>query len=403
VDPLSVLRRTAGHDAPEALAERGLALAMLDELDEALSALQRARSGFLARGDGRSVARCRAAMLEIAAFRRELDGVEESLAETERELEELGDAENAAWMRVVRARLAVLFGRGGEALALLEAIGVDARLSRHTRAVALLAAGEHALRARRAALARDLFAAAAELARDSHPTLVAEVERAIATLSIPIAEWIEGGERNLVAAPALEARTLPRVMGGTRRWVLDGLRGVVLAPDGTSTSLSARPVLLALLVRMGSSAPDAVDWHELAKAAFGVVRPNDSHRARLKVELGRLRSELPEALGVASAGSGRWALVSRDGARVATLLPHPERSREERVLALLADGRAWRSAEVALALGLTPRMVQRELELLRERGLVQPLGAGRRTRWRAPGRAETIASQMLLLGMLSDS
>lgn len=403
MDPLEVLRRTAESREPAALAARGLALAALDELDDALSTLERARVAFADQGDARSAVRCRAAMVEIAVFRRDLDDAAPALRRVEAELEALGDRRNAAWMRVVGARLAVLLGRGSDALSSLEAIGAEEDLPATTRAVALLAAGEQALRARRAALAADLFRAAGELAEGVHGVLEAEVARAVATLSTPIATWSAQGQRSRVDAGTLEALTAPRIMGGARRWVIDGLRGCVLAPEGARTSLADRPVLLALALALGDAAPAPLDWRELSTAAFGASRPNESHRARLKVELGRLRRLLPAELSIASQGNGAWSMSAPAGAAIATARPYPPRSGAERALALLADGRAWRTSEIAAALAVAPRTAQRELAALRARGVVQAIGAGPRTRWRAPDRSETIASQMLLLGLLSQA
>ena len=393
-----MLRRTAARDDPGALAARGLALAALDELEDSLATLERARVSFVDRGDRRSALRCRAAMVEIAVFRRDLEDAEPAIRHVVAELDALGDRPNAAWMRVVGARLAVLLGRGRDALATLEEIGAE-RVPAATRAVALLAAGEQALRGRRAALAADLFAAAAAQARGTHPALQAEVERARATLAVPVAEWTEQGRCALVDASTLEALAAPRVMGGARRWLVDGLRGCVVTPDGACTSLAGRPVLLSLAVALGREAPAPADWHALAAAAFGTSRPNETHRARLKVELGRLRRVLPPALSVASSGRGAWAMVAKDGGAIA----HPARVGAERALTMLADGRAWRTAEIAAALGVSARTAQRELSALRDRGLVQVVGAGPRSRWRAPDRSETIASQMLLLGLMSEA
>jgi hypothetical protein len=54
------------------------------------------------------------------------------------------------------------------------------------------------------------------------------------------------------------------------------------------------------------------------------------------------------------------------------------------VLALLADGEAWSSSALALALGVSQRTVQRAVEALGAAGRVQPLGHGRARRWTMP-------------------
>jgi hypothetical protein len=54
------------------------------------------------------------------------------------------------------------------------------------------------------------------------------------------------------------------------------------------------------------------------------------------------------------------------------------------VLALLADGEAWSSSALAIALGVSPRSVQRALEQLSGTGKVQWFGRGRARRWMTP-------------------
>ena len=58
--------------------------------------------------------------------------------------------------------------------------------------------------------------------------------------------------------------------------------------------------------------------------------------------------------------------------------PHAE------VLALLADGEAWSSSALALALDVSPRTVQRALEVLAEDDRVKSFGRGRACRWMVP-------------------
>jgi predicted ArsR family transcriptional regulator len=54
------------------------------------------------------------------------------------------------------------------------------------------------------------------------------------------------------------------------------------------------------------------------------------------------------------------------------------------VLALLADGEAWSTSALALALGASQRTVQRALEELIANGKVQAVGRGRARCWMAP-------------------
>ena len=53
-------------------------------------------------------------------------------------------------------------------------------------------------------------------------------------------------------------------------------------------------------------------------------------------------------------------------------------------LALLADGEAWPSSALALALGDSQRTVQRALDALAAAGAIQPIGRGRARRWMTP-------------------
>ena len=63
------------------------------------------------------------------------------------------------------------------------------------------------------------------------------------------------------------------------------------------------------------------------------------------------------------------------------LLAPPIESPDAAVLALLADGEAWSTSALALALGSSQRTVQRALVALEEAGQVRALGRGRSRRW----------------------
>ena len=115
---------------------------------------------------------------------------------------------------------------------------------------------------------------------------------------------------------------------------------------------------------------------------FGVRRPNESHRARLRVEIGRLRAGLRE-LGGIGATSGGFALLPHDGAEAVLLVP-PIDGEDASIVALLADGAAWSTSALALALGTSQRSVQRGLAALEEAGQVRAIGRGRARRWVAP-------------------
>jgi hypothetical protein len=117
----------------------------------------------------------------------------------------------------------------------------------------------------------------------------------------------------------------------------------------------------------------------LILAAFRIRHPDDTHRARLRVEMGRLRTVLRGAAGVRATPRG-FQLVARDGHEVAVLV-RPVDDDHAPVLALLADGEAWSSSALALALGTSQRTVQRSLETLAAAGRIQGFGQGRARRW----------------------
>ena len=75
-----------------------------------------------------------------------------------------------------------------------------------------------------------------------------------------------------------------------------------------------------------------------------------------------------------------FTLVADDVA----LLTLPVEDKYAALLALLADGEAWSSSALALALGNSQRQVQRALEALAQADKVQAFGLGRARRWMTP-------------------
>ncbi len=112
-------------------------------------------------------------------------------------------------------------------------------------------------------------------------------------------------------------------------------------------------------------------------------QPDETHRARLRVEIGRLR-----ALVVAHAAhrGHRARLRARSRATVARRPCSYRRSTASRatLVALLADGAAWSTSALALALGDSQRTVQRALAELEAAGRVRSIGRARAQRWLAP-------------------
>jgi hypothetical protein len=99
-----------------------------------------------------------------------------------------------------------------------------------------------------------------------------------------------------------------------------------------------------------------------------------------------------------SATSQGFALMPRRAPEIVVLAPSVEEPHAA-VLAFLADGESWSSSALALALGASPRTVQRALEQLAETGKVQPFGRGRARRWLTPP-VPSFPSTLLLPGPL---
>ena len=138
-------------------------------------------------------------------------------------------------------------------------------------------------------------------------------------------------------------------------------------------------MLFALARALGEAWPGDVARGMLVARAFGSKLADESHRARLRVEVGRLRTVLRTLAGVSATKRG-FALVPRRAREVVVLTP-PVEEQHAAVLAFLADGESWSSSALALALGASQRTVQRALDQLAARGKVQSLGRGRARRW----------------------
>src|SRR6202042_1312799 len=106
------------------------------------------------------------------------------------------------------------------------------------------------------------------------------------------------------------------------------------------------------------------------------------HRARLRVEVGRLRALLRTLAGVSATKRGFALAPCR--AREVIVLARPVDEQHAAVLAFLADGESWSSSALALALGGSQRTVQRALDSLAAAGKVQSFGRARARRWVSP-------------------
>ncbi|HTS81024.1 MAG TPA: helix-turn-helix domain-containing protein [Myxococcaceae bacterium] len=369
-DPLGALKRVALRDDPAALALRGIAMAQLGELPRARELLRRAARGFGPR-ESNDRARCLTAEAEVALASRDLVWPARALGEALRTFAAHGDRENAAHARLLQIRRLLLLGRVAEAEGALAALGRD--LPAHLHAVAALVGFEIALRRGRPAAARTALEDAREAsARSGIGALIAEVDHAGRTLVLPAARLVAVGEARPVTLTEVAAvlSSPDLIVDGCRRAARRGERVV---------GLSRRPVLFALLRTLAEAWPREAHRASLIERAFGARRPNASHRARLRVEMGRLRQEL-RPLAEVRATAGGFALIPRRAGAVQLLAP-PIESPDAEVLALLADGEAWSTSVLALALGSSQRTVQRALRTLEEAGQVRALGRGRSQRW----------------------
>jgi hypothetical protein len=373
-DPIGALNRVALRDDPPALALRGIALAQLGDLTRARALLRRAARAFGRTADV-ARARCVVAEAEIALASRDLAWPGKALEAARVALEAQGDRANAGYARYLEARRLLLIGRLGEAERTLA--GLDsAALSPATRTAYELVLAGIAMRRLRGRAAREALARAERASRAAGvPALAEEVESAAVALSTPAARLIAGGEERLLLLEEVEALLASNVL------VVDASRHVVRAA-GTGVPLARRPVLFALARALGEAWPRDVPRDALVARAFGAKRADASHRARLRVQVGRLRAVLGTLAGVSATARG-FVLVPGAARKLAVLAP-PADGEHGALLAFLADGEAWSSSALALALGASQRSVQRSLDALAAAGKVHAVGRGRARRWMAP-------------------
>src|SRR5262244_4013653 len=373
-DPLGALKRVALRDDAPALALRGIAMAQLGDLVRAKALLRRAARAF---GPKEAVARarCIVAEAEIALVSRDLGWPAKALDTARATLEAHADRANAAHARYLEVRRLLLIGRIDEAERMLAELDPTplspASRTAHELVVAGIAMRRLRTRAARAALARAERAA-------SHariPALTAEVESASVVLNTPAARLIANGEARLLLLEEVEALLASKAL------VVDACRHVV-RDARTVVSLARRPVLFALARALGEAWPEDVPRDTLVARTFGAKLADESYRARLRVEVGRLRTVLRRLAGVSATKRG-FALAPRR-AREVVVLARPVEEKHAAVLAFLADGESWSSSALALALGASQRTVQRALESLAAAGKVQSFGQGRAHRWMTP-------------------
>jgi DNA-binding transcriptional ArsR family regulator len=373
-DPLGALKRVALRDDASALALRGIAMAQLGDLVRAKTLLRRAARAF---GPKEAVARarCVVAEAEIALVSRDLGFPPKTLDAARVTLEQHGDRVNAAHARYLEVRRLLLIGRIDDAERTLALIDPGSFPPASRTAHELVVAGI-AMRRLRTKQARDALTRAERAAHYARiPALTAEVDGARVALNTPAARLISNGEERLLLLEEVEA------LLASKAFVVDACRYVV-RHDGTVISLARRPVLFALARALGEAWPGDVTRDTLVARAFGSKFVDESHRARLRVEMGRLRRVL-RTLAELSATKRGFALMPRR-ARDVVVLTQPMDEAHASVLAFLADGESWSSSGLALALGTSQRTVQRALDSLREAGKVQSFGRGRARRWMTP-------------------
>jgi hypothetical protein len=290
-------------------------------------------------------------------------------------LEAHGDRVNAAHAGYLEVRRLLLIGRLDEAERRLGALD-PAPFPPASRAAHELVVAGIAMRRLRTQTARAALARAERAARLAGiPALIAEVESASRVLDTPAARLIARGEERPLLLEDVEA------LQASKALVVDACRHVV-RDAGTTVSLARRPVLFALARALGEAWPGDVSRDRLLAQAFGAKHADESHRARLRVEVGRLRAVLRTLAGVSATQRG-FALAPRRAAEV-IVLARPVDEQHAAVLAFLADGESWSSSALALALGASQRTVQRALDSLAAATKVQSYGRGRARRWMTP-------------------
>lgn len=401
-DPLGALKRVALRDDPAALALRGIAMAQLGELGRARELLRLAARAFGPR-EAVARARCVVAEAEVALAMRDFTAASRSLASAAATLSAHGDHANALQARLIAARRLVLLGKLAEAHAVLrqafghatqraaddtevadiaevaevaEVAEIAAAVPPALAAIGNLIGAEIHLRGLRIGTARSALAQAMAAARRAGiPALLAEAEEALAALQRPAALRLDadGGRLQTLDDVAILLASNTLTVDACRRG---------LAAGGDFIPLAGRPVLFALARTMAEAWPGDADRSVLIAQAFHTRHQDDTHRARLRVEIGRLRKLAAPLAGIEATARG-FTWQPRDGLDVALLAP-PIAGERASLLALLADGAAWSTSALSQALDTSQRTVQRTLAELESAGQVRAIGQGRSRRWLAP-------------------
>jgi hypothetical protein len=374
-DPIGALKRIALRDDASALALRGIAMAQLGDLVRAKALLRSAARAFGPR-EAVARARCVVAEAEVALVSRDLSWPAKALDAARVTLEEHGDRVNVAHARYLEVRRLLLIGRVDEAERKLAEVDLAPLPPASRTAYELVVAGI-AVRRLKTKAARAALIRAERAVRDARiPALAAEVENAFLVLNTPAARLItSGGEERSLLLEEVEA------LLASNAFVVDACRHVVRHED-TMVSLATRPVLFALARALGEAWPGDASRETLIARAFGSKFTDESHRARLRVEVGRLRTMLRPLADVGATKRG-FALAPRQAHEV-VVLARPVEEEHAAVLAFLGDGESWSTSALAVALGSSQRTVQRALDSLAASGKVHSFGRGRALRWMTP-------------------
>ncbi len=373
-DPLGALKRVALREDAPALALRGIAMAQLGDFVRARALLRSARRGF---GQKEIVARarCVVAEAEIALAARDLGWPVKALDAARVTLQAHGDRLNAAHACHLELRRLLLVGRLDGAERTLAEFD-PAPFPPASRAVHELVIAGIAMRRLQTKRARAALARAECAARHAGiPALMAEVEGAALVLNTPAARLVANGNERFLLLEDVEA------LQASKALVVDACRHAV-RDSRTAVSLASRPVLFALARALAEAWPGDVSRDVLLARAFGARLADESHRARLRAEVGRVRRALRTLAGITATKRG-FALAPRC-AREVVVLAQPVEDEHAAVLAFLADGESWSSSALAMALGTSQRTVQRALESLAAAGKVQSFGRARARRWISP-------------------
>lgn len=373
-DPLGALNRVALRNDAPSLALRGIAMAQLGDLAKAKTLLRSAARAF---GPKEAVARarCVVAEAEIALVSRDLNWPVKTLAAARATLERHGDLANAAHAGHIEARRLLLVGRPDDAERTLAELAASP-LPPASQVVRELVIAGIAIRRLRTKDARNALGRAADAARLAKiPALTAEVDSATLMLDTPAARLIARGSEHPLLLGEVERLATSTAL------VVDTFHHVVRR-QGVVVSLGTRPVLFALARLLAQAWPADVSRETLISAAFRAKHADDSHRARLRVEIGRLRNQLKPLADVNATKQG-FVLAPRK-TRDVLVLARPVEEKHAAVLAFLSDGEPWSSSALALALGTSARTVQRALDELARSNKVQSFGHGRARRWMTP-------------------